>query len=118
MNPKTKNNHWLIKLLNKTPLRIVAMTFNGVIYLLTDERHMGKITMNHEKIHAVQQKEMSTLKFLYLYFIDGLFKNWMSGYTWANAYYMISFEKEAYKNEKNLKYLLTRESNAWKKYKI
>ena len=92
------------------------MTFNGVIYLLTDERHMGNITMNHEKIHAVQQKEVGMIRFLCLYFKE-LFKYIMIGYTWANAYYMISFEKEAYKNERNLKYLLTRKSNAWEKYK-
>ena len=60
--------------------------------------------INHEKIHLRQQIELLILPFLIWYVIEFLFrliqyKNWDLGYR------NISFEREAYQNEKKLDYL-------------
>jgi len=104
----------IIRLLNKTPMRIIAMTFNGKIYLKDTLEKTNSITINHEKIHAVQQAEVGMTRFLYLYFKD-FFKHWIKSHSWANAYYKISFEQEAYQNQYNFKYLETRRHRAWER---
>ena len=71
------------------------------------------ITYNHEKIHLVQQRELWVVGFYILYVWYWL-KAVAMGKTGRDAYYAIPFEKEAYENEKNLKYLKTRKPHAWK----
>jgi hypothetical protein len=71
------------------------------------------ITYNHEKIHLVQQRELWVVGFYILYVWYWL-KAVAIGKTGRDAYYAIPFEKEAYENEKNLKYLKTRKPHAWK----
>ena len=67
----------------------------------------NKVLLNHEKIHIRQQLELLILPFFVLYFLEYLirlvqFKNK------NKAYRNISFEREAYVNERNLDYLKTR----------
>jgi len=67
----------------------------------------NKVLLNHEKIHIRQQLELLILPFFVLYFLEYLirlvqFKNK------NKAYRNISFEREAYDNERNLDYLKTR----------
>lgn len=72
-------------------------------------------TLNHEKIHLAQQKEVGPFRFYYMYlhyYFAGLIK-------WKNhvrAYMDIPFEEEAYYNDQNLDYLVDRPSYAWKLY--
>lgn len=63
--------------------------------------------INHEKIHLRQQIEMLVIPFYIWYALEWLFKyyRFRDGY---NAYLNISFEKEAYHNEKNADFLKTR----------
>ena len=61
-----------------------------------------KILINHEAIHTAQMGELLYVFFYLLYFTEWLFR--MIFYP-RSAYYGISFEKEAYKHEKNLGYL-------------
>lgn len=74
----------------------------------------NEVFINHERIHLRQQLEMLVIPFLFWYAIAFLarliqFKNWHL------AYKNISFEREAYANEKDLDYLKTR--SFWKFFK-
>lgn len=62
--------------------------------------------INHERIHLRQQVEMLVLPFYLLYLAELIFK----GYT------SVSFEREAYGNEYNPRYLETRKIWAFTKY--
>ena len=91
--------------------------------------------MNHESIHAKQYVEigilslllllplifnglwwlwllLSVFAFYILYVIEWLIRLFMKG----NAYHNISFEREAYSNQKNLDYLKERKWFVWIKY--
>ena len=70
---------------------------------------------NHEKIHLVQQRELWLIGF-YILYVWYWAKAKVKGLTGAQAYYAIPFEKEAYENQSNFKYLHTRKRNAWKDY--
>ncbi len=54
--------------------------------------------INHERIHLRQQIEMLVIPFYIWYLIE----------YYTKSYWNISFEKEAYSNEKNLHYLKKR----------
>lgn len=65
------------------------------------------VLVNHEKIHLRQQLELLIIPFFVIYGIEFLvrliqYKNWNI------AYRNISFEREAYKNEKDLNYIKLR----------
>lgn len=98
--------------------------------------HYNTVANNHEHIHAEQQKEMLlvgivlaaigyvfvglwALLFVPLFFwwygIEYLYR--LCQYRNTNkAYRNISFEREAYANEKDLTYLTNRRRFAWTKY--
>ncbi len=71
-------------------------------------------TINHEKIHLAQQKELLLLGFyiLYLYFYV---KNYLS-YNHKEAYFRIPFEREAYLYESDFSYLKKRKKFKWKEW--
>ena len=74
------------------------------------------VTINHERIHIVQQKELLVLPFYILYvwyWIVNRIKYYDLG---PDAYYNLPFEREAYKNHDNFEYLKTRPRFAWTKY--
>ncbi len=62
--------------------------------------------INHERIHLRQQLEMLIIPFYVWYLIE----------YYSKGYYNVSFEKEAYNNEKNLNYLKKRSIFAFTKY--
>ena len=67
-------------------------------------------------IHLVQQKELYVLPFYYLYLKDYLKnKRLFNDHYWS--YRNIYFEKEAFDNQDNLFYLLTRKNKSYKDYK-
>ena len=81
-----------------------GLTVFPFIFLMNKKDKINQELLNHERIHIRQQLEMLVLPFFIWYgfeFIDGLirFKNR------REAYHNISFEKEAYANEKDLDYL-------------
>jgi hypothetical protein len=62
------------------------------------------ILVNHEKIHLRQQLELLILPFFIWYFLEYIIR--LIQYKNTDlAYRNISFEREAYANEKNLYYL-------------
>ncbi len=68
--------------------------------------------MNHERIHTAQQREMLFVFFYLAYFLEWMVRLPMRG----NAYRNISFEREAYANQRNLDYLKHRKLDAWRNY--
>ena len=68
--------------------------------------HLLEQTINHEKIHIQQQKELLVIFFYLFYFLEFgvrlIFTNF------DDAYKSISFEREAYDNEDNSEYLKDR----------
>ena len=68
--------------------------------------------MNHERIHTAQQREMLYVFFYMAYLVEWLVRLPMRG----NAYRNISFEREAYANQRDLDYLQHRRHYAWRWY--
>ncbi len=67
----------------------------------------NKVLLNHEKIHIRQQLELLIVPFFVLYFLEFLLR--LIQFRDRNkAYRNISFEREAYANEKDLGYLKKR----------
>ncbi len=67
----------------------------------------NKVLINHEKIHLRQQLELLIVFFYFWYAIEFLVR--LLQYKNKNrAYRNISFEREAYTNEKDLNYLKKR----------
>ena len=89
------------------PKGYTAITIYPFIMLKHKRQKDDMILINHEKIHIRQQLELLVLPFFIWYGIEFLirlvqFKNW------SRAYRNISFEREAYENEKDLDYLKRR----------
>lgn len=87
------------------------MNLFGVLFVRGNAR-IDDITLNHEKIHTAQIKELWYVFFYIWYIIEWLIKLFMKG----NAYRNISFEREAYNNEKDLDYLHNRKFFSWTSY--
>ncbi|RZJ30782.1 MAG: hypothetical protein EOO48_04040 [Flavobacterium sp.] len=91
---------------------LIPKGFGGItifpFIILRTKRHASdEAYLNHEKIHIRQQLEMVVLPFFLWYGFEFLvrlirYKNK------ADAYKNISFEREAYRNEKDLDYLKKR----------
>lgn len=85
----------------------LGLTFYPFIFLKTASLKTNRVLLNHERIHLQQQLELLIVPFYIIYvleFLRGLirYKNRVE------AYRNISFEREAYANEKDLAYLRTR----------
>ena len=73
------------------------------------------IFINHERIHLRQQIELLVVPFFILYGLEFLIRLVQYG-SRQEAYRNISFEREAYKNEKDLNYLQSRSLWSFLKY--
>lgn len=107
-----------------------ALTLFNCIYrnVKYKNRSISKRTLNHESIHIQQELDfvggneklyvLGGCIFYILYFIEWLVKLLISCFTLGKvrAYRSISFEGEAYNNEKNYTYLENRKRFAWTKY--
>ena len=78
---------------------------------------MDETTLNHEKIHLAQQKELWIIGF-YLLYVYYWLRGKMQGQSSLIAYLNIPFECEAYIKEKDLDYLTERKKHSWKSYII
>ncbi len=73
------------------------------------------VTINHEKIHTAQIKELGYVFFYLIYILEWFIRIIQyRGYT--KGYYNISFEREAYANQYNLTYLQSRKLFSFKHY--
>lgn len=93
-----------------------AINLFGVMFVRNGVYRNNKIpkkTYTHESIHTAQMKEMLYIFFYIWYFLEWLVQLCLHG---KYAYYWISFEREAYGNEKDDKYLNKRKSYSWLRY--
>ncbi len=88
-----------------------AVNLLGVLFVHPGV-YLSHEMMNHERIHTAQQREMLFVFFYLAYFMEWLVRLPMRG----NAYRNISFEREAYANQRNLDYLQSRPHYAWRRY--
>ena len=87
-----------------------AINLFGVLFVRGNAR-IDDITLNHEKIHTAQIKEM-----LYVFFYVWYVLEWLIRLPKGNAYRNISFEREAYDNQYDLNYLKSRKRFDFTKY--
>lgn len=94
-----------------------AINLFGTYFIREENKHIkvSKKTLNHEAIHTEQMKELGYIFFYIWYFIEWLIQLCLHG---KAAYYWISFEREAYDNESNYKYLNKRKRYNWFKYYV
>lgn len=90
-----------------TPRGFRGLTFYPFVFLADKDDKLNKVFINHEKIHIRQQLELLILPFYLWYFTEYLFRL-IQYKDRKQAYYAISFEREAYSNEKDLEYLNSR----------
>jgi len=98
-----------------TPRGFRGLTFFPFVILTDKNDALDKVCINHERIHLRQQLELLILPFYVWYGIEFLIK-WFQYKDKNTAYRNISFEREAYKNEKELSYLKSR--SFWKFFKF
>lgn len=80
-----------------------------------DKSWIDESVVNHELIHTSQMKELLYIPFYIFYFIEWLLRL-IQYRSWHKAYINISFEREAYTNGHNLKYLNSRKHYSFLKY--
>jgi hypothetical protein len=82
---------------------------------LTDKKDKHPEVLNHERIHIRQQLELLVIPFFIWYGIEFLIRL-VQYRNRREAYYNISFEREAYVKEKDLNYLKKRSFLSFLKY--
>ena len=90
-----------------TPKWVRGITLFPFIVLSDKLDRKDAVLLNHEKIHIRQQLEMLVLPFFVIYLTEFLI-GYVKYKNWNLAYRNISFEREAYANEKDLCYLQQR----------
>ena len=76
-------------------------------FILVRYPNPGPTLLNHERIHLRQQAELGILPFYLWYGVEYLIRRWQY-HDHYSAYRNISFEREAFANDKNLTYLKNR----------
>lgn len=74
--------------------KFVAITLYPIGIIIKEDHAENKVTKNHERIHWEQQQNEGAAKFYFKYVIE-----WIK-----HGYRGISYEKEAYNNEKDFNY--------------
>ena len=90
-----------------TPRGFRGLTFFPFVFLTDKDDKLNTVFINHEKIHIRQQLELLILPFYIWYLTEYLFRL-IQFKDRKKAYFNISFEREAYTNEKDLNYLKKR----------
>ena len=88
----------------------------GVVFVQRRWGEMAPEELNHELIHTLQQWEMEFLLFYLWYGVEYVVRLVQYRFDATKAYYNISFEREAYANERNLDYLRKRRVFSWWRY--
>lgn len=94
-----------------TPKGFRGLTFYPFVFLTDRNDLRNEVFVNHEKIHIKQQLELLILPFYVWYLLEYLFRL-IQYKDRKKAYFNISFEREAYCNEKDLNYL--KERSFWR----
>lgn len=92
-----------------------AMALYPFVLFKNEGALRNKILVNHERIHLRQQLEMLVIPFYLWYGLEYLFRRIQFNSHYV-AYRHISFEREAYSNEKKMDYLTKRKFWSFLKY--
>lgn len=91
-----------------------AINLFGILFVRERVRITPQL-LNHERIHSAQMRELLFIPFYIIYLFEWLLRLFQTG-NLRKAYFSISFEREAYKNDGNLAYLSERKPFAeWRK---
>lgn len=90
----------------------LAINLFGVIFT---KGRLTEVDINHELIHTIQMRELLYVPFYIVYVLEWMirivqYRGWVEGYS------HISFEKEAYENQRNMNYLKKRKHFSFVKY--
>lgn len=97
------------------PKGFAAINLFGVIIGRKEYGALSTYELNHERIHSRQIAEMLWVFFYLFYFIEWLIRL-IQFRSPMLAYYNVSFEREAYRNDRNLDYLAQRKWYSSLKY--
>ena len=89
-----------------------AINLFGIIFT---KQHLTRIDVNHEYIHTLQQRELLFVFFFLLYVTEWIVRV-IQTRSLIKGYLRISFEREAYENQRILDYREKRKFFAWSKY--
>ena len=89
------------------PRGYIGITIFPFIFLKYYNLKLNSVLMNHEKIHLRQQLELLVIPFYVFYGVEFIIRL-VQYKKWYLAYQNISFEREAFLNEKDLNYLKSR----------
>lgn len=104
----------VIKVSNIVPKGYAGITLWPFGIYVSDEKYLKrKNTINHEKIHWEQQKELFGIIFYIMYGIEYLIKYLFYK---KKAYRNLSSEREAYFFDEDYNYLKRRKRYKWIKY--
>ena len=90
-----------------TPRGFRGLTFYPFVFILNKKDKLNVVFINHERVHLRQQLELLVVPFYVWYGLEFLLRL-LQYRNRRKAYYNISFEREAYGNEKDLNYLKQR----------
>lgn len=97
----------ILLLIKWLPRNVSAMALYPFILLKHRDFYKNSVLLNHEKIHLRQQIELLVLPFYIWYLLEYILR-FLEYRNHQQAYLNISFEREAYTNEKDLSYLKNR----------
>ena len=89
-----------------------AINLFGIIFT---KQHLTRIDVNHEYIHTLKKRELLFVFFFLLYVTEWIVRV-IQTRSLIKGYLRISFEREAYENQRQLDYRETRKFFAWRKY--
>jgi hypothetical protein len=98
-----------------TPKGFRGLTLYPFVFLKYKSDKENVVLLNHERIHIRQQIELLVIPFLVWYILE-YFVRLIQFRDRNLAYRNISFEREAYQNEKNLHYVKQRSFWRFVKY--
>ncbi|MBT8298202.1 MAG: hypothetical protein KJO52_07690 [Maribacter sp.] len=93
----------------------VGLSLWPFIFLKSDSLKEDIILINHERIHLEQQKELLIVAFYVFYILEWMLRS-LYYFDTYKAYQNLSFEREAYQNEKDLDYIKNRTAFGFIKY--
>ena len=97
------------------PKGFIAITLYPFIFLKSKKLKQNKTLLNHENIHLKQQQELLVVFFYIIYGLEWIYKFFIYKNSYL-TYLNLSFEREAYQNEKNSTYLKNRKYFSFIKY--
>lgn len=98
------------------PKNVIGLTLYPFIFVSSKEMKENEELINHERIHLRQQLELLIVPFYIWYILEFGIRALFYSHSIYDAYSSISFEREAYRNEKDMSYIKKRHLFSFLKY--